>query len=178
MTSRQRLHDDESGITLVELIIYMSLAAVFLLLVSAIFINGWQSQTATADRDRATGSANAVSASLQQSARNAVALRTVGDHTLVATVVTSATTIQCRAWRVSGDALQYTTSDSAPLDLDGEWTTLADVESATFAPAAPAVEDVPTKSVDYTIRFQESVTIAGGLAPQGQVDGDPAGVTC
>jgi type II secretory pathway pseudopilin PulG len=179
MIGIRRRHDDDSGITLIELIIYMVLAAVFLTIVSAIFINGWQSQTATADRDHSTGSANLVSASLQQSARNGVLLRTPDDHTLVATVATGAGTVQCRAWRLDGGALKYRTSTTAPLDLGGAWTTMADVaKTATFGPADPAVGTAPTKRVNYTITFQDSVTISGGLTAQAQVAGAGAGVTC
>lgn len=179
MTGARAFHDDEGGITLVELLIYMALAAVFLIIVSAIFINGWQSQTATADRDHSTGGANLVSASLQQSARNAVTLRTPDDHTLVATVATGASTVQCRAWRLDGGALKYRTSATGPLDLTGTWTTMSDTAtSASFHASDPAVGTAPTKRVDYTIGFKDSVTISGGLAAQGLVTGAGAGVTC
>lgn len=179
MNSITRLHGDESGITLIELIIYMVLAALFLTIVSAIFINGWQSQTDTADRDHSTSSANLVSASLQQSARNAALLRAPDGHTLVATVATGAATVQCRAWRLDGGALKYLTSTTAPLDLGGVWTTMADVaKTATFSPSDPAVGVAPTRRMNYTITFQESVTISGGLTAQAQVTGAGAGVTC
>jgi Tfp pilus assembly protein FimT len=191
MNTMPSLSDDERGITLVELVIYMALAAVFLIIVSAIFITGWLSQAATADRDAATGSAGVVTASLQQSVRNASALNPQpgSGNALVAVVATGASGWECRAWvRLDNGDLRYTTSHSR-IDVSGAadyssgsgWSTLA--SGITLPPQDVSVPDGPRRpmftvatpaSVTYAFaiaKSQESVPVTGAVSAQAVIPG-------
>ncbi|MGB3731117.1 PilW family protein [Microbacterium sp.] len=187
MNAATSLRDDERGITLIELIIYMVLAAVFLTIVSAIFINGWLSQAATADRDAATANANLVTASLQQSIRNASAVhQPAGASNAVTAVVAigDAADSQCRAWvwvldtaASSDDAdrdhyqLRYSTSGSA-IDLshtDGaQWATLA---SAVVPKGDPAPTFTVTSVTGLTYSFAAESNERSKDSKPVQVDG-------
>ncbi|WP_298861581.1 prepilin-type N-terminal cleavage/methylation domain-containing protein [uncultured Microbacterium sp.] len=201
MRTQLSAHDDERGVTLIELIIYMLLAAVFLVIVSAIFINGWLSQAATADRDAATGNANLVTASLQQSIRNASAVHQpagMGNAVTAVVAIGDAADSQCRAWvwtldtaASSEDAdrdhyqLRYATSGAA-IDMtrtDGVgWATLA---SAVVPKGDPAPSFTVTSTTGLTYSFAAESNDRSKDSQPVQVDGSvtaqaviPGGRSC
>ena len=62
---------DDAGVTLVELIIYIAVSALFLGLLALMLVNGLRAQAQTTDRDTATGQSVVVSNSILTSLRNA-----------------------------------------------------------------------------------------------------------
>ena len=97
-----RPSDDDAGVTLVELIIYMVVGLLLLSLMAGLFANGLSSQAQTTDRDTATGKATVVTDSLQTSIRNATAVNPSSGtgKTIVALVATGTSGWECRAWKI------------------------------------------------------------------------------
>ena len=99
--------DDEAGITLVEVIVYMLVTGLFLGLLASLFISGVRAQAQTTERDLATGRASVISDSITSSIRNSSGFVIVSENrALISRTITSGTTSVCRAWLVirEGDA--------------------------------------------------------------------------
>jgi hypothetical protein len=154
-----RRRDDE-GITLVGLIIYALLAALFLGVVASLFLTGLKSEAATRERDTATGRAQVVTDSLQTSVRNASAFQIDGSL-LRARVATGASGWQCRAWVVSGGKLLYTASTTAIVaGTYTGWTQLAPGAAGTLTGGVPF-----TKTGTSTLNIGLTVTVGAATVP-------------
>jgi hypothetical protein len=115
---------DEEGVTLVELIVYIAVGALFAGLVASLFLSGLQSQAQTQDRDTATGKAQVVTDMLQASIRNADAVHVDGPM-LVARVATGTTGWECRGWALTAEgAIVYKHGLTALTTVDATWTPL------------------------------------------------------
>lgn len=171
---------DDDGLTLIEVIVYVVLAAVLAAVISAIFINGWMSQAATADRDVATGNANAVAATLQKSIRNAEVVSPSGGSTdiLVALVATGDGGWECQAWHLDGGVVFYKASGHTPPALDSSgWVSLMAARGQVKVSGGEdgAMFDVvsPTQ-VDYSFEVtvnEAVIPVVGSVAAQGKVRG-------
>lgn len=121
-----KLHTDDAGMSLVELIIYGAITAVIFSLLAALFASSLSAEAQTRDRDTATGSAQVVMSSLQSSIRNASDMRVDG-NVVRAVVATGASGWSCEAWALQGDRLLYRSSSTAialPGASGSGWATL------------------------------------------------------
>lgn len=119
------LKDDDSGLTLVELIVYVVIAGIFGSLLSVIFITSVQVDSQTRDRDRATAGAQVLTTHVMGSVRNASAVRLSG-AVLQARVATGTADWECRSWTLFGGDLVYASFSpgaSAPASIS-QWKTL------------------------------------------------------
>lgn len=108
--------------TLVELIVVVVICGLFLGLLGSLFANGLIAQQQATARDRATGHANTLAASLGTSIRNATSDITVSadGQAIVAKVVTGDSTWECRGWFVAPDgSVHYAAvgEDDAPISM-------------------------------------------------------------
>jgi len=118
-----RLRADDDGLTLVEIIVTVVIGGLFLGLLGALFANGLIAQQQATARDRATGYANVLGASLGSSLRNATSDVTVSadGQAVVAKVVTGEGDWECRAWLVGPDgSVHYAAvaKELAPLSME------------------------------------------------------------
>ncbi|MDX2377133.1 hypothetical protein M4I32_10015 [Microbacterium sp. LRZ72] len=143
---------DERGMSMIELIIAASIAALLLGLMASLFVTGLRTEAATRDRDRATGQAQVVTDSIQTSIRNAADIN-VTDDLLVARVIVGDGVSECRAWALtpSGD-LAYTASD-VPIGTDpSAWTVLAgSVSGGLDGGAAFRAGDTDSRTVEVEL---------------------------
>lgn len=155
---------DDEGITLVELIVYVVIAALVTGLMAGIFINGLRSQTAATDRDTATGRAGVVTNSLQTSLRNATAVNpaTGSGNTLIAVVTTGTSGWQCRAWSLTstGNLVYKASSTSFSVASTAGWTVLASGVKGSFAGGK-----VFSSSSATQVRYAFSVTTSASTVP-------------
>ncbi len=169
---------DDEGMTLVELIVVIAVSALFLGLLAGLFINGIQAQQQATARDRATGQANVVSASIGSSVRNAVATRVSGSGSrLDAKVLTPTGAFECRAWVLDGGALRYSTGTTARTSAVSGWAALATGASATLTGGAVfAVQGTQAIAVGLRITDDgQTATVTDGAKAQGFKAG---GVAC
>lgn len=133
---RRRL--DESGVSLVEVIVYVIVSGLILAGVALMFTHGLSEQTKATKRDFVTGPANTISTSLAE-LRNATLVEQVATESgdgIVATLVNEEGSLYCRAWivgdsgTVSGDLL-YT----APASI-GHGTDLSEEAKIAISDAA------------------------------------------
>ncbi len=108
---------DDSGITLIELVIAGLVGAILLGVLGSVFVTTLQSNAATRDRDLATGRVQAISTSLSTSVRNAsdvvIAPLPGGGAIARARVATGTSAWECRAWAVV-DLETWTASGKQP----------------------------------------------------------------
>ena len=137
MTPR-RAYGDDGGTTLVELIVYIFASGLFVGLLALLFVNGLAAQQQTTERDRATGSINVVSASLQSSIRNATDVAVDGSGRRIdAVVITPSGAFECRSWALDPTgALRYSAGESARDAAPGGWRVLVDGAVGTLAGGA------------------------------------------
>jgi type II secretory pathway pseudopilin PulG len=134
-----RIHDrsqqDDAGLTLIEVIIYIVVGGIVLTMLASVFINGMRVDAATRDRDVATGTAQSITNSITMSVRNATEVRVDGTE-LRARVAVGAASWECRAWYLDGDALRYRSyAAGGPVPAAGsDWNALGDGLSAASAP--------------------------------------------
>ena len=125
---------NESGVTLVELIIYVAVSTVALVALASLFWNGVQANASTRDRDSATDAAQLIVASVQSGIRNSSSF-TVSTATISGSVVpvlrasvltgSGSWTWQCQAWAVTADGkFVRSTSRQADGSYSG-WAQLA-----------------------------------------------------
>lgn len=181
MTLRRELtpdQDDDAGVTLVELVVYLVVAALVLTAIATLFANAWTSQTQTTNRDAATGAAAAVSASLNQSIRNADDFKVESDgKTVRAIVATGDAGWECRAWTLdpSGSLLYRTSSVVISLGSTVGWAELATgatgtlVNGAAFAAGGTASKQL---HIGLTVtKSGQTVPTSGGVTAQAQIPG-------
>ena len=108
--------DQDAGMSLVELIVAMAVSALLLGVIAAIFGQGLAAQAQQASRNTATAQLDAVSAYLNESIRNSTTARvSESGSRLDLTVVNEAgTAYECRAWKISGETLWYSSGTTAP----------------------------------------------------------------
>ncbi len=119
---------DDSGLTLVELIVYAALTALLMSVVAVLFASSLGAQARTGERDAATGRAQVVMTSLQSSIRNASEIRIDGD-VVRAVVATGTKDWTCEGWTVRGGRLMHAASSDAlalPNASASGWTALVD----------------------------------------------------
>jgi len=134
---------NEDGVGVVELIVYIALAAMISGTVVAVFITGLQSESATRQRDAATASAQLISNSVQKSIRNSSGFDVSGSLLRAKVAVGSGTGWVCEAWRLTsaGGALEHKTSSSLITAGESGWATLATGVSGTVVPDQPFERD-------------------------------------
>lgn len=158
-------HDDD-GVTLVELIIYLAVSALFLGLLALMFVNGLRAQAQTTDRDSATGQSIVVSNSILTSLRNATAFTiTSANRALIAKVSTPGGGRECRAWVVTtGGDVRYLVSTSAISTADtSAWTVLVDGDAASGDGAHPSLSRRDGSYADGRPKFVKIDADADGL---------------
>jgi Tfp pilus assembly protein PilE len=157
--TRQRvaLINDQTGLSLVEVIMYSTLTAVVLSILAGLLYAGFQTQAVTGDRNNATGAALVVSNSVQTNVRNASAVA-VTSRTLTARVADGASGWQCVAWALTDDnRVVYKVASSAINTTDyAGWTVLATGASGGLAGGA-AFSGSDTE-VSYSFRFASGTT--------------------
>lgn len=134
MTARSFADDD--GVTLVELIVIIVVSSLFLSLLAGLFINGINAQNQATARDRATGQANVLSASLGSSIRNAAATRVAGDGTRLDAAVLTDAGWKCRAWALTGGSVVYKQGETALPASTAGWKALATGAEGTLSGGA------------------------------------------
>lgn len=191
--ARIRPNRDDSGITLVELIIYVLLAALFLGLTAGIFAAGLSAETKTRDRDTATGKAQVIGETLQTGFRNADQFQIeTGGTQLRARVSLGTGAWGCRAWVITNAGDMLYRQEDAPIALTGVvasapgaipagWTSLIDADindtelSATVS--GQFSQDASRLVYQLTVTAGDSeATLDGGALPQAQPEG--AVLTC
>lgn len=164
---------DDSGVTLVELILYVVIGALFVGLLAGLFATNLTSGQQTRSRDTATGSAQLVAESLQSSLRNAAAVRVDGSL-LRAQVATGGSGWECRAWALESGALRYRESASAiPTGSTTGWATLATGVAGTKTGGSPfLLSGADTVSIGYTVTAGEAtVKITSAVTAQAEAEG-------
>lgn len=147
---------DDDGVTLIELIIYLAVSALFLGLLALMLVNGIRAQAQTTDRDTATGQSAVVSNSMLTSLRNATAFTiTSAGRAVVAKVVKTNGARECRAWVVTtGGDVRYRAAASTISTADtSSWTVLVDGDAASGDGAHPSLARRDGSNPDGTPRF-------------------------
>jgi len=161
---------DDSGITLVELLIYIMLAVVVFTIVGSILINSFRAQGQVRDGAQSASTAQLVAESVGQGVRNASALEvtTPGAGTTMLRTRSidgsSSGAWYCQAWVWSGGELRTTRSSTAIPAPDAAtlstWTLLAsDVAAVGSTPIFSVGADERSLNVSLTVANGETVPI-------------------
>lgn len=166
---------DESGISMVEVIIYSALTSLLLSVLAGLFYVGFRTQAATGGRDAATGAAQVASNSLQTAVRNSSSVSVAGTI-LKARVASGDTGWQCVAWVLTADnKLVYKASPAAITSTDySSWAVLATGASGQLAGGA-AFSGGPGQ-VSYSLAFTSggvTVPVAGAVTANAHGTGSP-----
>lgn len=168
MNTNRTSRVDDAGVTLVELIVYVAVAALFLGLMASLFATGLKTESTTRERDTATGKAQVVSDSIATSIRNASAFQIDG-KLLRARVATGASGWECRAWVLTaGGDLAYKTSTTAiPSGNYTGWTALATGVTGTKTAGSPFASSGNRLDLGYTVtKGSATVPITSGVTAQ------------
>ncbi|MET0295795.1 MAG: prepilin-type N-terminal cleavage/methylation domain-containing protein [Microbacterium sp.] len=165
---------DDDGLTLVELLVYMFIAALVLGSLALMFANGLRAQTQATDRDSATGAGNVVSSSLLASIRNASEFTVIDGRALVAKVATGGTGWECRAWVLGEGVLRYRTAHTALSTADTtEWGVIARGVTGTL-PGGRAFAAAGDRSLTIGIQIvsgDTAIPFTNGVTAQAVDDG-------
>lgn len=160
--------------TLVELLVAIVVSGLLMGLLVVAFVNGLTAQQNATARDRATGQANVLSASLTSSIRNATATRVAADGARVdATVFTDTGAWECRAWALSAGRILFSSGSTARAASTTGWTALASGAEGTLSGDAPfAAEGDRTVAIGIRITDEKQVAvISNGVTAQAVATG-------
>ncbi|RZI89211.1 MAG: hypothetical protein EOO67_12300 [Microbacterium sp.] len=177
------LRGDDAGVTLVELIVGLVVTAMFMGLLSLMFVNGWTSQQQSVARDAATGQANIVRSTFADALRNATSLRVSGGGTRVDAVVArvdssmSGWTWECRAWVLYDKSVRYSAGSTARGADASTWPVLAgksaqrplDVVTGTIGGVPFALVESKGLQIGIDIRSgkdPQTVSVSDGMTAQ------------
>lgn len=116
---RASFRSDETGVSLVELLIYMLLSVTVLTIIASILINSLEAQNTVRTSAEATSTAQLAAQSLNRGVHNASAIEVSSPAAGVTVVRTrsldssAAGVWRCEAWAVAGGELRTTTSAAA-----------------------------------------------------------------
>lgn len=118
---------DDSGISLVELIIVIAVSSLLVSLFAVTFVTSLTAQRETADRGAATAELNAATASITESVRGSIdaTVSESGRRLDAKVLLTDGATWECRAWQVDGGDLRYSAGSTARPALDSTWVSVA-----------------------------------------------------
>jgi prepilin-type N-terminal cleavage/methylation domain-containing protein len=157
--------DDDSGLTLVELLVAIVVGGIVLSLIATIFITTMQATAATRDRDLATGRAQAISTSLTTSIRTATPV-TGGGAVVRAGVATGTSGWECRAWAVVD--LEGWDAAGRRSGADGRF----ELRARTYAPlTGSATSPQPTAAWGVLAEHVQQAEDAGTPQPFFAIDG-------
>ena len=170
---------DEGGVTLVELLVTMAVTLIVMGVIVGIFVNGINAQRDATARDAATGQANAVSASLTQSLRNAVWTEVSPDGLrLDAMIYTTAGRKECRSWALVGSQMKYSAGETVRPDDATGWGALAQGVTGTLDGGAAFGEDGTAVVVGVDVnRDGKFATVSSGVEPMARAEDDVEGAT-
>ena len=133
----------DSGLALVELIVYGAVSVLVATVVGGVLVSGLQSEASTRDRDAATGTAQVVSTSVQNAIRNANAFNVTGSKLTAKVAKGTGSDWECQSWRLTAAGeLQFKRSPGAiPAGDNSGWVTLATGASGTVVPDKPFEQD-------------------------------------
>lgn len=173
MNDRVSILSDDSGMTLVELIMYVVIGALFVGLLATLFATNLKAGDETRNRDTATGRAQVVAETLQTSVRNAAAIRIDGSL-LRAQVAKGGNQWECRAWALEAGELRYRTSSSAiPAGSTTGWTALATGVTGTKTGGSPfLLTGANSVAIGYTVTVGDAtVKITSAVTAQAKAEG-------
>lgn len=174
-----RLRDD-TGLTLVELLVAIVIGGLFAGMLVVMFTNGWMAQQRTASRDLATGSTNTSSTLLASSIRNASTMRVdAAGMRLDAKVIRADGVTECRAWRVDSGSLLYGRSTAGAVAAVDLRPILTGATGSLSGLKAFSLRN--SRSVEVGIKFTVGDAVAGErvdirtvLAAQAEISGGPS----
>lgn len=164
---------DDSGVTLVELIMYVAISALFVGLLATLFATSLKAGEETGNRDMATGTSQVVAETLQTSVRNAAAIKVDGSL-LRAQVAKGGDQWECRAWSLESGELRYKASTSAiSAGSTAGWTTLARGVTGTKTAGSPfLLTGADSISIGYTVTVGDAtVKITSAVTAQAKAEG-------
>lgn len=148
---------DDSGMTLVELVVYGTLTVLLGTVIASVFASSLQAEATTRDRTEATGTAQLIGTSIQTSLRNSNGFDVAGGILRARVAVGSGEGWECRAWRLQGGRIEYSAAGSA-------WKVLgAEAAGATITGTVDAAQ--PFEANGRRLLVQMDVTVGDATAP-------------
>lgn len=163
------LRSDESGLTVVEIIIYLTLSVVVGTIVVTMFISTITAQDKITSTTTAITRGQAAAQGIERSLRNATAVSVSTDGETLKILSTLDT--PCQAWRIHNSNLEVATNTALT-----NWTVFA--EGVTPVTGHPAF-GWSDATVTYALSFDTDtrpVKFTGGVVPRGT--GGNLGATC
>ena len=167
----------EAGMSLVELIVVVVIAALLLGVLALIFGNGMSAQQKAGDRTMSTASINAVTASMLESVRNSTDIKASADGLRLDAKVLLAdgTTWQCRAWKLEGGNLLYSSAVTARPASTAGWKSLASGVAGNLGGGKMFAQSAKQVSIGMQATQGESVIpVSDGATAQVVQAGGPA----
>ena len=148
---------DDSGVSLIELIIYVLLASVILIATSMILINSWNTQKNVTSVSEATNRGQSMGSTIERAMRNALAFEVTNENELrVRTSLTGSQ--QCQAFYLAPGTARLAQAPGALPLTPASWTLWnSGVKQNGLTPFFAQVIDQPSA-------FETLATVSGGGA--------------
>jgi Tfp pilus assembly protein FimT len=157
---RAAIDGDDSGLTLVEIVIYMLLATIVGTIVVSMFIGTIKGQDQITSTTEATTRGQVAAQSIEKAIRNSTASSVSGDGKTLMVLTTLSK--QCQGWRLSGTDLQISTNNAMTT-----WKTFA---TGVTPASGTAVFGYSGSTITYGFSLATDtrpVKLTGGAVPRG-----------
>ncbi len=116
----KRQHDDESGISLIELIVYVLLSSIIVVSTAMILVNSWTTQRDVTSTTEATNRGQAMGSTIERAIRNALDFEVSTDGTELRVRTSLTGTLRCQGFLlVDGTARMTISSGALPTAATG-----------------------------------------------------------
>lgn len=162
MTFPATRRDDDSGLSLIELIVVIVVSGIIVAAIGTIFVNSWKTQEEVTSVSGATNRGQVVGSMIERAVRNSLylSINTAGDELRVRTSL-DGTSLKCQGFRIGTTDVQVATSGTA---LGSTWPTWEPrIRAVGSAPYFAMTNGVLTYSFDVETE-SAPVRISGDVA--------------
>ncbi|MDR7185775.1 Tfp pilus assembly major pilin PilA [Microbacterium trichothecenolyticum] len=139
------IRDDEAGVTLIELIVYVVVLGILMSVITMIFVNTWSAQAGVTSQTAATTRGQLVSSEIEKAMRNAIAFTISPDGTTLSVNTSFTSNRQCQNFALKSDGLHMSVS-SPPAPIT--WPVWQDRVS--FLGSTPVFKPAGAMGVTYS----------------------------
>ncbi|NLP85910.1 prepilin-type N-terminal cleavage/methylation domain-containing protein [Microbacterium sp. CFH 90308] len=178
MTHPRHIRDDDTGLSLIELIVALVVGGIVIGAMATIFINTWKTQEEVTTVSQATSRGQLVGSTIERALRNATEYQVTADGTELRVYTTLGGSLECQGFRLTAGSLRMSSTSIASGGLAADATTWPEWQTGIAARGTTPFLEPVGSAVTYTFDVtteSASVRFAGEASARTPLKGDDGG---